>query len=113
MKLLGTLDTVHTAEGEFPAFHRKIENEVVCGSDWNTFQIISKLFISNSFSYWVSNVFTAAKFTVMLFLCVHKRETGLHRISLFLFEFKTTEGDWKFILILAFISRKCFLDEVG
>ena len=63
------------------------------GSDWNIFQIISSLFIQFIELCCITNVFIAAKFVVIILSCFYKYETWLHQITLFLFEFQTTERD--------------------
>ena len=103
---------------QLPAFHIKIEYQVIRGRirlyvnpcDMVLFVVFSKWFLRYLFSSFgcVTNVFIAAKFTVLIFSCFYK----LRRISVFLSEFLTNECDWKFILIWIFNNRKSFLDEV-
>ena len=81
--------------------------------DSNIVQIITKIFPQFIQLCCLTNVFIAAKIVATIFLCFFKHWTWLDRISLFLFEFLTTQRNWGFVLIRIFnYKRKRILDVV-
>ena len=58
-----------------------------------------------------ANMFIASKF-VVIFPCFFKHGTRLHQISLFLFEFRTTQRDWRFVFIRMFNKRTYIVDAI-
>ena len=101
------------------AFHSKIEGQVILGKTCLRFDpfdmvligIFSKCFLKyscSSFTYVVLLTYLSeAKVFVTVFSCFYKHWVWLHRIGLSLFEFLTTERDWKLVLALSF-SKKMF-----
>ena len=72
------------------------------------FRIITEIFIQLIHLFYITNAFIEAKFCFKIFSFFEI----FKNIECYCIECRTTERDWKFLLIQMFNNRKCFLDVV-